>query len=52
VSGIRGTYSGKFGSLDRSFLEFRVNTVSGNVTVLHAGGGQSAAAAAGKGATA
>jgi hypothetical protein len=52
VSGFRGTYAGKFGSLDRSFLEFRVNTVSGNVTVLHTGGGKSSSAPAGKGATA
>jgi hypothetical protein len=35
VSGIRGTYTSKYGVLDRSFLEFRASTVSGNVTVLH-----------------
>lgn len=35
VSGIRGSYSGKYGTLDRAFLEFRANTVSGNVAVLH-----------------
>jgi hypothetical protein len=51
VSGVRGSYSGKFGTLDRSFLEFRANTVSGNVTVLHASATRSAADA-GKGATA
>jgi DUF4097 and DUF4098 domain-containing protein YvlB len=35
VSGIRGSYNGKYGTLDRAFLEFRANTVSGNVAVLH-----------------
>jgi hypothetical protein len=44
VNGIRGTYTGKFGSLERSFLEFRVNTVSGNVTVLHSAGTPATAA--------
>jgi DUF4097 and DUF4098 domain-containing protein YvlB len=35
VSGFRGSYNAKYGTLERSFLEFRANTVSGNVTVLH-----------------
>jgi hypothetical protein len=48
VSGIRGTYTGKFGNLERSFLEFRVNTVNGNVTVLHSAG-TPATASTGKG---
>jgi DUF4097 and DUF4098 domain-containing protein YvlB len=49
VAGVHGSYTGKFGNLDRSFLEFRVNTVSGNVTVLHTGAARPAAAATGKG---
>jgi DUF4097 and DUF4098 domain-containing protein YvlB len=36
ISGVRGSYTGKYGSLDGSWLEFRANTVSGNVSVLHA----------------
>jgi DUF4097 and DUF4098 domain-containing protein YvlB len=36
VSGVRGPYTGKFGSLDEAWVEFRANTVSGNVSVLHA----------------
>lgn len=36
ISGVRGSYSGKYGNLEESFLEFRANTVSGNVAVLHA----------------
>jgi DUF4097 and DUF4098 domain-containing protein YvlB len=36
ISGVRGSYSGKYGQLDRSWLEFRANTVSGNIAVLHA----------------
>jgi hypothetical protein len=51
VTGVRGTYTGKFGSLDRSFLEFRANTVSGSVTVLHTRTDKPAAAAAGQGRT-
>jgi hypothetical protein len=37
ITGVRGSYAGKYGSLDRSFLEFRANTVSGNIAVLHTG---------------
>jgi hypothetical protein len=51
VTGVRGSYTGKFGNLERSFLEFRANTVSGNVTVLHAAGTR-VVEDAGKGATA
>ncbi|WP_167137776.1 DUF4097 family beta strand repeat-containing protein [Diaminobutyricimonas sp. TR449] len=36
ISGVRGSYTGKYGSLDGSWLEFKANTVSGNVSVLHA----------------
>jgi DUF4097 and DUF4098 domain-containing protein YvlB len=35
ISGVRGSYSGKFGTLDKHWLEFKANTVSGNVSVLH-----------------
>ena len=35
VSGVRGSYAGKYGSLDEHFLDFRANTVSGNVAVMH-----------------
>jgi hypothetical protein len=36
IRGVRGSYSGKYGSLDGTWLDFRANTVSGNVAVLHA----------------
>ena len=49
VAGVHGSYTGKFGSLERSFLEFRANTVSGNVTVLHTGAARPATASTGKG---
>lgn len=35
VRGVRGSYSSSFGSLEKSWLEFRANTVTGNVSVLH-----------------
>ncbi len=35
VSGIRGGYTGRYGELSQHWLEFRANTVSGNVSVLH-----------------
>lgn len=35
VTGVRGTYTGKYGTLERNWLELRANTVSGNVSVLH-----------------
>jgi DUF4097 and DUF4098 domain-containing protein YvlB len=35
IIGVRGSYSGKFGVLDKSWLDFRANTVSGNIAVLH-----------------
>ena len=35
VTGVRGSYTGKYGTLDQSFLEFRANPVSGNVAVMH-----------------
>jgi hypothetical protein len=36
ITGVRGSYSGKYGSLDKHWLEFAANTVSGNISVLHA----------------
>ncbi|MET1042769.1 MAG: DUF4097 family beta strand repeat-containing protein [Microbacteriaceae bacterium] len=36
ISGVRGSFTGKYGTLDASALELRVNTVSGNISVLHA----------------
>lgn len=36
ITGVRGSYIGKFGELDRQWLDFKANTVSGNVSVLHA----------------
>lgn len=35
ITGVRGGYSGKYGSLDQRWLEFGANTVSGNISVLH-----------------
>ena len=35
ITGVRGTYTGKYGELDKYWLDFRANTVSGNVSVLH-----------------
>lgn len=36
IRGVRGGYTGKFGILEKQWLEFRANTVSGDVSVLHA----------------
>ena len=36
ISGVRGSFTGKYGSLEKSWTEFRANTVSGDVSVLHA----------------
>ena len=36
IRGIRGGYTGRYGTLDKQFLEFKANTVSGNISVLHA----------------
>ncbi|MCU1441287.1 MAG: hypothetical protein JWP85_2284 [Rhodoglobus sp.] len=35
IRGIRGGYTGRYGTLDKQFLEFKANTVSGNISVLH-----------------
>ncbi|MCC7128631.1 MAG: DUF4097 family beta strand repeat protein [Microbacteriaceae bacterium] len=35
IVGVRGSYSGKYGELDRRWVEFTANTVSGNVSVMH-----------------
>jgi DUF4097 and DUF4098 domain-containing protein YvlB len=36
ITGVRGSYTGRFGVLEKKWLEFRANTVSGNISVLHA----------------
>ena len=36
IRGVRGAYTGRFGTLDKSWLAFSANTVSGNISVLHA----------------
>ncbi|MHA6693490.1 DUF4097 family beta strand repeat-containing protein [Homoserinimonas sp. A520] len=36
ITGVVGGYSGKYGQLDDSWLEFRATTVSGDVSVMHA----------------
>ncbi len=36
IRGVRGGYSGSFGTLESHWLEFRANTVNGDVSVLHA----------------
>ena len=36
ISGARGGYTGRYGSLDETWVDFRANTVSGDVSVLHA----------------
>lgn len=35
ITGVRGGYTGKYGDLDQRWLEFKANTVSGNISVLH-----------------
>ncbi len=36
VTGVKGNFTGRYGELDKSFLEFRASTVSGDISVLHA----------------
>ncbi len=36
ITGIRGSYTGKYGELDGRWLDFTASTVSGDVAVLHA----------------
>ncbi len=36
INGVRGSYSGRYGTLDHNWLDFRANTVVGNIAVLHA----------------
>jgi DUF4097 and DUF4098 domain-containing protein YvlB len=36
IKGVRGQYTGKYGTLDAHWLDFKANTVSGNINVLHA----------------
>jgi hypothetical protein len=35
ISGVRGSYTGKYGSLEKHWLDFKANTVSGNISVMH-----------------
>ncbi|MCU1425242.1 MAG: hypothetical protein JWM51_1533 [Microbacteriaceae bacterium] len=35
ISGIRGNYTSKYGSLEKHWLDFKANTVSGNINVIH-----------------
>jgi hypothetical protein len=35
ITGVRGRYTGRYGTLDGRWLDFRANTVTGNVSVLH-----------------
>ncbi len=35
ITGVRGTYNGTYGKPEHSWLDFRANTVSGNIAVLH-----------------
>ena len=36
IRGVRGAYTGKYGTLEKHWLDFKANTVSGNISVLHA----------------
>jgi hypothetical protein len=36
ITGVRGQYTGRYGELDKPWLDFRANTVSGGISVLHA----------------
>jgi DUF4097 and DUF4098 domain-containing protein YvlB len=35
ITSLRGSYTGRYGDLDKHWLEFKANTVSGNISVLH-----------------
>lgn len=35
IRGVRGSYEGRFGVLEERWLDFKANTVSGNISVLH-----------------
>ena len=36
ISGTRGTFTGRYGTLDKTWADIKVNTVGGDVSVLHA----------------
>jgi DUF4097 and DUF4098 domain-containing protein YvlB len=36
ITGVVGGYTGRYGQLDDSWLEFKANTVSGDISVMHA----------------
>jgi hypothetical protein len=46
IRGVRGSYQGKYGELSGDWLEFRANTVNGNVSVMHASQSDAPAATA------
>jgi hypothetical protein len=35
IRGVRGAYTGRYGKPERSYLDFRANTVGGDISVLH-----------------
>ena len=35
IKGVHGSYTSKYGTLDQHWLDFKANTVSGNISVLH-----------------
>jgi hypothetical protein len=35
ITGVKGTYSGRYGQLAGSFTELKANSVSGDVSVVH-----------------
>jgi DUF4097 and DUF4098 domain-containing protein YvlB len=36
ITGVVGGYTGKYGQLDDNWLEFKANTVNGDISVMHA----------------
>lgn len=46
ITGVHGRYTGKYGVLEKHWLDLRVNTVSGSISVLHASRADAAAGAA------
>lgn len=47
ITGVRGSYSGKYGDLHQRWLEFFCTTVSGDIVVMHAAAASAPAAAQG-----
>jgi DUF4097 and DUF4098 domain-containing protein YvlB len=46
ITNVRGTYTGRYGTPEHSWLDFRANTVGGNIAVLHVKTGKPAKAKA------